>query len=194
LTRHAVKADRDAVADTLTRAFFDDPVMAWVFEDANTRLEKLRTWMELNFDAAIGCGHLYTVEGRGSVAVWSPPDVDIFDDPWGPRAARLLVELIGEAAEPKLAGLIEMTNHHPAVPHFYLMLLGTRPEGQGQGLGGSLLGSILERCDAQGLIVHLESSNPSNIPFYERHGFEVMCDVKLGRDGPVANPMQRMPR
>jgi GNAT superfamily N-acetyltransferase len=150
--------------------------------------------MELNFDAAIGCGHLYTVEDRGAAAVWSPPDVEIFGELWGPRIAELLVGLIGEAAGPKLKGLIEMTKHHPEAPHFYLMLLGTRPESQGQGRGQALLRPILERCDAQGLVAYLESSNPSNVPFYERHGFEVICDVKLGEDGPVANPMQRNPR
>lgn len=194
LTRHVVRADRAAIADTLTRAFFDDPVMAWVFEDRDTRSGKLGPWMELNFDAAICRGHLYTAGDRNAAALWSPPDVEIFDELWGPRIATLLSELIGDAASAKMAGLIEMTRHHPREPHFYLMLLGTRPESQGRGLGGALLEPILERCDAQGLVAYLESSNPSNIPFYERFGFEVICEVPLAEDGPVASPMRRKPR
>lgn len=189
-----MKSDREAIAETLTRAFFEDPVMAWVFEDRDTRLEKLRTWMELNFDAAIGCGHLYVAGDREAAAVWSPPDVEIFDELWGPRIAKLLSDLIGDAAAAKMAGLMEMTRHHPEEPHFYLMLIGTRPESQGKGLGADLLRPILERCDAQRLVAYLESSNPSNIPFYQRNGFEVMHEVQLGEDGPVASPMRRTPR
>ena len=192
--QHVLRSDREIVSETLTHAFFDDPVMAWVFEDPDTRREKLRTWMELNFDVGIGCGHLYTAEDRDAVAVWSPPDVELFDDVTGPRVVKLLEDLIGDASRTKLAGLIEMTMNHPEEPHFYLMLLGTLPESQGQGKAGALLRPILERCDAQGLVAYLESSNPSNVTFYERHGFEVMCDVQLGDDGPVANPMQRKPR
>jgi ribosomal protein S18 acetylase RimI-like enzyme len=191
---HALGTDRDAIAETLTHAFFDDPVMAWVFEDEDTRLVKLRTWMQLNFDVGIGCGHLYTSEDRRAAAIWAPPDVELFDDVSGPRVVKLLADLIGDASRKKLAGLMEMTMKHPEEPHFYLMLLGTRPESQGQGQAGALLRPILERCDAQGLVAFLESSNPSNVPFYERHGFEVMCEVQLGDDGPVANPMQRKPR
>jgi ribosomal protein S18 acetylase RimI-like enzyme len=167
--------------------------MAWVFDDAERRLAQLRRWMGLGLDAGLTRGHVYAAGDRRAAAIWSPPDVQIFDELWGPRLAGLIVELIGESAGPRLQGLTRMVSHHPEEPHFYLMLLGTHPAHQGQGLGGALLRPMLERCDAQGLVAYLESSNPRNIAFYERHGFEVLCEVKLADDGPVAHPMQRKP-
>ncbi len=38
----------------------------------------------------------------------------------------------------------------------------------------------LRRCDADGLIAYLESSNPRNISLYERHGFEIMGKIQAG--------------
>ena len=37
-----------------------------------------------------------------------------------------------------------------------------------------MISPILERCDHDGLPAYLESSKEKNIPFYRRHGFEVL--------------------
>src|SRR5699024_10102481 len=39
-----------------------------------------------------------------------------------------------------------------------------------------------------------ESSNERKVPFYERHGFEVVADYRCGGDGPVMTMMSRRPR
>jgi GNAT superfamily N-acetyltransferase len=58
-------------------------------------------------------------------------------------------------------------------PHWYLWVLGVEPEHQGQGIGGRILASGLERADAQRMPCYLDINNPDNIPFYQRYGFEV---------------------
>jgi ribosomal protein S18 acetylase RimI-like enzyme len=62
-----------------------------------------------------------------------------------------------------------------------------------RGLGGALMRYAIERCDADKMLAYLESSNPRNIPLYERHGFEVMGEIKVGA-GPTVTPMLRRPR
>jgi len=51
----------------------------------------------------------------------------------------------------------------------------------------------LTRCDEDGVIAYLESSNPADISLYQRHGFEVIGEIRVG-DAPVVTPMLRPAR
>jgi ribosomal protein S18 acetylase RimI-like enzyme len=121
--------------------------------------------------------------------------VTLFDELWGRRMAELMGELLGDAAGAKMAAMAEpLSQAKTDEPSFYLFILGTDAERQSRGLGAALLERVLTICDEQGLAAHLESSNPRNIPFYERHGFEVIAEHVLGEDGPLICPMRRPPR
>lgn len=67
--------------------------------------------------------------------------------------------------------LEQMGQFHPEEPHWYLPTLGVDPIFQNCGQGSALLRKALKQCDEDGLTAYLESSNPRNIPLYERHGF-----------------------
>ena len=60
-------------------------------------------------------------------------------------------------------------------PHDYLFILGVEPEQHGRGLGSAILASLLNRR-AHGRPCYLETFNPRNLPFYERHGFRVALE------------------
>jgi len=60
-------------------------------------------------------------------------------------------------------------------------------------IGSRLMKHALLRIDEAGLPAYLESSNPRNIPLYERHGFEVMGEIQVG-SSPVVTPMIRAAR
>ena len=83
-----------------------------------------------------------------------------------------------------------MEEHHPQEPHWYLAIIGVDAAHQSKGLGTRLLQGALARCDEEGLIAYLESSNPANIPLYERHGFRVATEIRSG-DAPPMFPMLR---
>jgi len=51
----------------------------------------------------------------------------------------------------------------------------------------------LARCDQERGLAYLEASKPQNIPFYVRHGFEVIGEIQIGAAPPVT-PMLRRPR
>lgn len=70
-------------------------------------------------------------------------------------------------------GTRQIWNSHVQEPHWHLLAFGTAPEVRGHGYGEALMLSGLARCQADGLPAHLETSNPDNIPYYERFGFEV---------------------
>jgi len=61
------------------------------------------------------------------------------------------------------------------------------------GMASALLEPTLRRCDRDRLPAYLESSNEANLPFYGRHGFEVVAQISIA-DGPTLWPMLRQPR
>lgn len=74
----------------------------------------------------------------------------------------------------------------PSEPHYYLSLLGTHPGRSGGGWGMGLLADNLARIDAEGAAAYLESSNPANVPRYERLGFAVFDEFTVSEGIAVA--------
>ena len=87
-----------------------------------------------------------------------------------------------------------MERVHPPAPHYYLHTLGTRRVSQGHGVGSAVLAPMLDRCDREGVPAYLESSNPRNVAFYARHGFETQGRVPLPDGAPPITRMWREPR
>ena len=59
--------------------------------------------------------------------------------------------------------------------------MGVDPSQQGKGFGSALLHHALIQCDCDSKLAYLESSNPKNIPLYQRHGFELLGTIQAGR-------------
>ena len=84
----------------------------------------------------------------------------------------------------------QMGRYHPQEPHWYLPLIGVDPAQQRKGYGSALLQHALRECDRDHAPAYLESSNPANIPLYERHGFRVLATIQVGTSPPIF-PMLR---
>merc|ERR1712023_192573 len=67
--------------------------------------------------------------------------------------------------------LLEQKRKQYASTALHLQVLGTGDNFRGKGLGSQCIKAGLERADKRGVPCYLESSNPRNVPFYERHGF-----------------------
>jgi len=65
-------------------------------------------------------------------------------------------------------------------------------QNSGLGIGTILMKYIVQRCDQEGAKAYLESTNPGNISFYKRLGFDVVGEVQLG-SVPLFTPMIRLP-
>ena len=63
--------------------------------------------------------------------------------------------------------------------------------GHHAGLADEL--AALVPCDRDRALAYLESSNPKNISFYQRHGFEIQGNIQAG-SSPSIVPMLRRPR
>jgi ribosomal protein S18 acetylase RimI-like enzyme len=182
-------SDRQRAVATVVAAFIADPVVRWVFPDAATYLahspELVRRFGGKAFDE----GSAYSAEDYAGIALWLPPGVSVDEGP--------LVGLLEASVAPgrleNLFGVLEqMSTYHPTEPHWYLPMVGVDPVWQGKGYGSALLRHTLARCDEEGRRAYLESSNPANLPLYERHGFRVMGKIQVG-DSPPIWPMLREP-
>ena len=86
-----------------------------------------------------------------------------------------------------------MGRYHTSEPHWYLPLIGVDPARQGKGYGAALMRHALAACDRDGMPAYLESTNPRNVPLYERHGFALLGTIQAGSSPPIF-PMLRTAR
>jgi ribosomal protein S18 acetylase RimI-like enzyme len=194
--RRAHPQDLPAIARTLARAFLDDPVAEWAYRADRHRLAALERFQAIRARQLLASGDdVWTTDDQSSAALWAAPER------WR-ASVRETLEVTRTFMHPALigrlplvaAGWLNLERKHPAKPaHYYLAVLGTDPDHQGQGLGSALLQPVLERCDEDGVGAFLESSKESNVAFYARHGFRVTQQVRLPR-GPCMWKMWREPR
>jgi ribosomal protein S18 acetylase RimI-like enzyme len=189
--RAGTAADIDTIAAALVRAFADDPVMNHIFPKGSAK--KMRSLFVGESKRAIKKGALHTTaDGAQGAAIWMSPGN------WRTGGFELLGQIpllftMGADTPRALGVLSQMEKVHPKEPHWYLAVLGTDPKHQGKGVGSALIGQVLATCDADGIPAYLESSKEANIPFYNRHGFEVTGEVQA-KNGPKLWPMWREPR
>jgi GNAT superfamily N-acetyltransferase len=164
-----------------------------MFPKDDARRKKMGALWKTETARAMKTGALFTTEGDVmGAAVWSAPNK------WKMGGLELLglfplMLRMGFDTPRSLGVLSKVEKVHPTEPHWYLNILGTAKEHQGKGIGSALLQPILTKCDEEGIPAYLESSKDSNIPFYNRHGFEVTGEVAV-KNGPTVWPMWRDPR
>lgn len=192
------EADAEQAVAALALAFAGDPVIRAFYPDPLDHLKHFSEMMRINMESAIASETAYYVDGFSAAAIWFPPaDSDSAKEAAearGERMAALMEETVDKEGKNDLfAALGEMREGHPEVPHWYLMSIGVDPHHQNEGLGGLLMKHVLPKSDADGIMAYLESSNPRNVPFYERHGFETFQVAQVGTS-PTFTLMMREPR
>jgi GNAT superfamily N-acetyltransferase len=188
--------DPHVAGRVLGHAFTTDPVFTWMLAgrpDLQRQLTRVFSAFALSSARTPG-GQIVLDPAERGAAVWLPPDRWRLSVREVVRELPRLASAFGPRVPRALAVLTRVEKAHPHEPHWYLEALGCVPEARGQGIGGTLLAPVLKRCDEDGLPAYLESSNPRNISFYERHGFVKRPLFRLPAGCPVITPMWRDPR
>lgn len=185
--RTAGANDRAAVLNTMLLGFAADPMARWTFPRASGYVEAMPPFIEAFGGRAFEHGTAFVTEGFGAAALWLPPGVEPDDAAMG----RAQEGNFPPEIEEDVGGMLEgMARYHPREPHWYLPMIAADPRWFGKGLGSLLMKHALRRCDEEGMPAYLESSNPRNIPFYERFGFRTIGEIQCG-SAPVMTPMLR---
>jgi GNAT superfamily N-acetyltransferase len=189
-----------AGAAAIAAGHADYPAFRHLYPDPRRRAKVLPIFFEATVRDAIPFGSVLAVadgERVDATAVWLPPG----RFPWTAtrklRAMPAFVRIM--AAAPRAFPTFmrygaNMEAAHRDEPHWYLVVLSVRPERQRQGLGSHLVEPILDRADREGVPCRLETSDPANVAFYRRFGFEVDDPAFAALPGgPRLTTMQRPP-
>lgn len=179
----------------MARAFDADPMFRWIFPAAAARSAALRRLNRVQLEFGTRWGRVTASADVKAVSAWLPP---------GPGLTVSRMLRCGMLGVPFRIGLKPFTTFMAAVdvmdrihkarmtePHWYLMVIGVDPELQGRGVGSALVRDGLVEVDRLGHPCYLETSEPRNVAFYERHGFVVLEEAPLGVGGPPAWAMRR---
>ncbi len=149
-------------------------------------LEGLRAAWRLYLNSALGYGWVWRTDNCEAVSLWIPPgEPDLLPED-EERFEPLMRDALGHAAQRLFDAFERFEEARPSEPHYYLSLLGTHPDHSGQGWGMGLLADNLVGIDAEGGAAYLESSNPANVPRYERLGFSVFDEFAVSDEIAVA--------
>jgi ribosomal protein S18 acetylase RimI-like enzyme len=144
----------------------------------------------LSFLTAVSSSYLqagkpaYLVDDDAGAALWSDPATN-----WRLQfdlgQLRAVFDSFGHSRVVRAVRTqMQLSKLHPSEPHWYLGYLGVRGSRQGRGMGGALLDEVLTRADEAKASAYLESSNERNLTLYQRHGFEIVEEVRLLGKGP----------
>lgn len=179
-----------AVADLLARAFSDDPIWRFMAPEQRRWPRRMAPVFRHLIAPSVRHGTSWTTPSREGVAVWSPPGAWRFPTSAAIRSAPAMLRSFGlSGLRRSLRFLASMDAAHPRDEHWYLEFLATDSHLRGRGIGSRIIGPGLEQADEAGLPAYLESSKLENVPFYRRHGFEVVEELVAA---PGAPPMWRM--
>lgn len=183
-------ADQEKALAVIALAFASDPMMRWSFADPSKYLTVARDFVRAFGGRAFDHGTADIAGDFGAAALWLPPGVAPDHEAMG---AIIEAHMPPDRMEHGGALVEQMERFHPREPHWYLPLIGTDPARQGKGYGSALLKHALARCDRDGKPAYLESSNPANVPLYERFGFKTLGTIQSG-SSPTLIPMLRTAR
>lgn len=191
----ASAADSPAVRTVLARAYRANPLIAWVLPDASTREEACAAWLGPSVDRYLSVGRVHVARSGGrvvGVAAWRLPGADPAPESL-PTPADALAALVGpDRAAQVLAALASAARLAPVAPSPYLNFLGVEPAWQGRSVGRRLVEAGIAAAGDAG--TYLATTDPRNLPFYERLGYGPVGTVRLAGDGPLLTVLQRAPR
>ncbi len=160
----------------MAAAFAGYPLFAVLCPNAKRRPRVTEAFCRFLFRMSVRCDAAFGTADRSAVACAWPPGSE-WPSWWdgfragGPglfwrlgwRGARLLTRLEAEFDAGR-------AKHIPG-PHWYVQLLGVRPDAQGKGLSRAVLRPVFEAADRDRVPVYLETATEPNVAIYQKLGF-----------------------
>ena len=189
-----------ASGEVLAQAFAHDPFFSHALADPVERGRLLPPFMVACTRYGLLFGEVYVTGGPVEAsAIWLPPGAGIRTEERNEQAG--LTAAINAFSDGARARFVAMAHHMDGIrerarstPHWYLLLIGVDPSRQGLGLGSLLMRPVLARADQERVECHLHTEQGRNVPFYQRHSFEITVEGDYPGAGPHFWVMRRRPQ
>lgn len=170
-------------AKILAQGFIEDPMFSLIFPKYETRLQALNAFFQPFVADGVKRGEVVLAPESQGVSIWYPPEVSVFDAQFEEMLAEIMsiASHFGglEAAEQFEQLANKVGANEPTTPRSEVLWIAVLPQSRGKGIGGSLLLPALNCADTKKVGCYLVSSNPRNISFYQRHGFQKNCSIQV---------------
>ncbi len=181
------------------KAFFTDPFLRYLAPNDTQRARLTAEFVGIVVKYCFFYGQVYTFPSVEGVACWLMPGKTSPSFGGMLRIGMLTMPLkFGWAGFQRFNRVVSYTEilHQQFAPasHWYLWGLGVDPALQGKGRGGSLLQPVLSQADGANQPCYLETHNESNLPFYHKHGFEVVSSGVVPKSDLPVWAMVRQPK
>jgi GNAT superfamily N-acetyltransferase len=190
--RHALRADLPTIVDVWVDAFARDPYLRWIAPGDDDWATFGPAWLGFIAGHCFERGHTFLDDESVVAVAWIPPDLALVG-PDDIAVGRGIIEATAGTAraDEALQVILAARGHALEEPHWTLQYVGVRSGHQSGGRGAAAVAPILRVCDETHLPCGLVSSNPRNVPFYERHGFVVAAEVTTPDGAATLRPMVR---
>ena len=153
--------------------------MTFIFPDPADRRRRLPRLMAILYDGDGAHGARWMTPEAEAATLWRAPGqgkLGLVEKlrhglPWMHAAGLSLPRALAVSAASDAA--------HPREAHWYLHIVGCRPESQGRGFGTAAIVPGLARADGDRVAAYLETANEANLPLYERLGFAVTHEWRV---------------
>jgi GNAT superfamily N-acetyltransferase len=172
--------DESAAVASLAAAFAEYPLFPPLCPDSARRPRFIDDFCRMLFRVSVWTRGVYATPDRNAVTCVFPPGKE-WPSEWKYVRAGVLPMLwrlgwrngwwfskLGPAFDTRRA------LHMGTRPHWYVHLLGVRPEAQGKGLSRAVMRPVFEAADRQGTSIYLETTPEANVAVYLKLGFKLL--------------------
>lgn len=179
--KRAKNSDKKLVTAILCKSFDDNKSVNYIIKQDRKRALRIKRLMEYSFSVCYLFGDVFLSDSRDACVLLLCPekekvtirslllDIGIFFSSLG--VFNLIKAIRREAIIKKV---------HPSTAIYYLWFIGVEPSQQNKGVGSKLLEEVIEKGLSEKRTICLETSTLKNIPWYERHGFNVYKELDFG--------------
>ncbi len=162
--------DKKLFLEVLGQAFQGNKSSEWV--SRNTR--NLEGLMDYAFEKCQPKGGAYFSDNKKAVFLLDKPELKLPALKEIEININLIFKVIGlRNVFSILKRESYIKKYHPKEPYYYAWFLGVPPEEQGKGHGSRFIAELFEKTYTEKRAIYLETSNPLNLPLYEKFGFEI---------------------